>query len=427
MLDVLRVRGFALLLGGNLVSALGSWLLVVAVPYHVFRLTGSVGATGLTLAAESLPALLAGPVAGVFVDRWNRRRVMIVTDVVAAAALVGIPLADRPDRLGWLYAALVVENLAMVFFRPAARALLPAVVGTGPALAGANSLIAVNNGVIRLAGPPLGALLLTWLGLPALVVADLASYLVSALAIALIGDRPGTATRTGVGAELAAGLSFTFGHRPLRGLLLVNFLFWSANAVFTALLIPLMTLRFGDRPGTIGAQMSALGAGYLLGGPLGGRLVRDRPPGLPLVLGLAGVGACFAVLANAHSVPVAILSVGLAGLPGSLLLVTVETTIQRATPGALRGRVGAVFFASDAAAALTGALLAAEFGAPGRLTVVLTTSACAILLLVAVAPLLVGWSVRPNLNSPVTWLGRIGAGQRLARGSTEKSSRGPGI
>lgn len=427
MFDVLRVRGFAFLLAGNLVSNLGSWLLVVAVPYHVFQLTGSAGATGLTLAAESLPALLSGPVAGVFVDRWDRRRVMIITDVVAAVALLGIPLADRPDRIGWLYAALVVENLAMVFFRPAARALLPAVVGTGPELADANSLIAVNNGIVRLAGPPLGAVLLAVFGLPVLVLADLASYLVSALAIALIGARAGEATRTGVSAELAAGLSLTFGHRVLRGLLLVSFLFWTANAVFTALLVPLMTLRFGNRPGLIGLQMSALGAGYLLGGPIGGRLVRDRSPGLPLLLALAGVGMCFAVLATTHSAPVAVLSIGLAGLPGSLFLVTVETTIQRATPAGLRGRVGAVFFASDAAAALAGALLGAGLGSPARLTVVLTTSACGIVVLAGLAPLLVRWSDRANLNSPVTSSGRRFAGQRHMAAPAEKSSQEPGI
>ncbi len=426
MLDVLRARGFAPLLAGNLVSSLGSWLLVVAVPYHVFRLTGSIGATGLTLAAESLPALLVGPVAGVFVDRWARRDVMIAADVVAAVALLGIPLADRPDRLGWLYAALVLENLALVFFRPAARALLPAIVGTGTRLAGANSLIAVNNGIIRLAGPPLGALLLTVFGLPALVFADLASYLFAALAVALIrAPVIPAAVRTGVLGELRAGLSFALRHRPLAGLLSVTFLFWTANAVFTALLVPLMTLRFGNRPDVIGVQLSALGAGYLAGGPIGGRLVRDRSPESPLMIGLVGVGCCFGVLANAHSVPVAVLAVGLAGLPGSLLLVTTETTIQRATPEPLRGRVGAVFFASDAAAALAGATLGAGLGGPRGLAVLLTTSAGVMVLLAGVVPLLMRRPIGPN--PPVTLFDGRSAGQPRVSGRASKTSQQPGI
>jgi MFS family permease len=118
----LKIADFRFLFAGNLISGLGSWLLVVAVPYQVFRLTGSTAATGLTLAAESLPALLVGPVAGVFVDRWDRRRLMITADLLRAVAVAGILLADRPDRLVWLYLALVAENLGTVFFRPAAPA-----------------------------------------------------------------------------------------------------------------------------------------------------------------------------------------------------------------------------------------------------------------------------------------------------------------
>jgi MFS family permease len=452
MLAALRVVDFRFLLLGNLVSNLGSWLLVVAVPYHVFQLTGSTAATGLTLAAESVPALVAGPLAGVFVDRWDLRRVMISTDVLSAVALIGIPLADRPSRLGWLYVALLVESLGMVFFRPAARALLPAVVGTGPALAGANSLIALNNGVIRLAGPPLGAVALTWLGLPALVLIDLASYLVSALAIALTGYRrrgstpepdPGSIrTVAGVVADLLAGLRFTAGHRTLRGLLLVSGTFFTANAVFTSLLIPFMTGRFGNHPGLIGAQLTALGGGYLLGGPLAPRLLRGRSSSLALVLGPLGVGGCFAVLANAPTATVAVLATGASGLPGSLLMVTIETTIQRATPDRLRGRTGAVFFASDAAAALIGALIGAVAGGSerelpgqgldGQLATVLTVAACVILLspllLITQCDRLRGCSsIRWILPKSASRSQRRFAGQRPNPEVATKSPKMPGI
>jgi MFS family permease len=180
----LRLPDFRLLLIGGLVSNLGSWLLMFALPYRVFELTGSATATGLTVVAEALPSLLVGPVAGVFVDRWDLRRVMIATDLLRAVVLVGLLFADRPGRVGWVYLALLAENVGTVFSQPAARALLPGLVGTGPELAGANSLLAVNSGLVNLAGPPVGALLLVWLGLPALVLIDMASYLVSAVAIA---------------------------------------------------------------------------------------------------------------------------------------------------------------------------------------------------------------------------------------------------
>jgi MFS family permease len=249
----LRNADLRYLLAGNLVSGLGSWLLVVALPYQVFRLTGSVAATGLTLPVESLPAVLVGPVAGVFVDRWDRRRVMIVNDLLRAVAVAGILLADRPDRLWWLYLALAVESLGTAFFRPAARALVPGLVGTGDELVGANSFLAVNNGVVGLVGPPLGALLLVWFGLPLVVLLDVASYLVSALAVAAIRFRgAGAAGATAdVLGEFVAGSRFVGRHPTLRGLLLLSTVFCTCNAVFTAVLIPFMTIRFGGPPAAV--------------------------------------------------------------------------------------------------------------------------------------------------------------------------------
>ena len=87
MLRALLVRDFRLLWAAGLVSSLGSWLLVLAVPAHVFLVTRSLAASGLTMAAEYLPWLLLGPVAGVLADRWDRRRLMIAADVFLAGAV----------------------------------------------------------------------------------------------------------------------------------------------------------------------------------------------------------------------------------------------------------------------------------------------------------------------------------------------------
>ncbi len=110
MLQALRIRDFRLLWGGGLVSALGSWLLTIAVPAHILQVTGSLRATGLTVAAEYLPVLVLGPVAGVCADRWDRRRLMLATNLFCAGSvavmLFGIPpgrywvLDDRRRRRG---------------------------------------------------------------------------------------------------------------------------------------------------------------------------------------------------------------------------------------------------------------------------------------------------------------------------------------
>jgi len=345
-------RDFRYLYVANLISNLGSWLLVVALPYHVFRASGSITATGLTLAAESLPALAVGPFAGRLVDRLDRRLVMIVSNIVCAGAVVGL-LAGLP----WLYLAVIAENVGLVFFRPAARAMLPAIAGTGPTLVRANSRIAFNNGLVRLLGPPLGAVL----GMPLVVWSDVGSYAVSASLITLVASNP----LTGAG-DAGFGLRYTW--QKLRRLLLVNTVFFTANGVYTALLVPFMTRRFGQHPADIGVFFSALGVGYLIGAPIAGRLVKRHPASPLLRVSQLGIGACFLLLAHASTVVVAIAAGGMIGLPGSLLLVTIETTIQRSSADELRGRVGATFFASDALALLLGSIIAALAG-PWILTV----------------------------------------------------------
>ena len=161
MFQALRIRDFRLLWGGSVVSALGSWLLVLAIPAHVLQVTGSLRDTGLTLAAEYLPVLLLGPVAGVLADRWDRRRLMIATSLFRAGAVAVMLLGTAPGRYWVLYAALIAESGGSVLYAPARQARTPAIVGTGPLLSSANALNALGDGAVRLIGGPLGGILLT--------------------------------------------------------------------------------------------------------------------------------------------------------------------------------------------------------------------------------------------------------------------------
>jgi MFS family permease len=181
LLDVnttlLRNTSFRLLWTSSAVSGLGSWLLVVALPFYVFQLTGSPTATGLALALEALPALLIGPWAGALLDRWNIARAMWLADLASAGAVALILPADSAAHLWLIYLAILTENLASTVFRPAARALTPTVLGTGPELAAANTLNALASSVLRLAAPPLGALLLAGPGITSVLLIDIVSYL----------------------------------------------------------------------------------------------------------------------------------------------------------------------------------------------------------------------------------------------------------
>lgn len=175
MLQALRIRDFRLLWAGGIISTLGSWLLVLAVPAHVFLATRSYAATGLTLAATYRPQLLLGPVAGTLADRWNRGHLMIAADLFRAAVVAAMLLAIAPGRYWMFYLALAAESSATILFMPAVRARIPAIVGTGTALSSASTLNSVSNGVVRLLGGLLGAILLTRVGIKILIYADLLS------------------------------------------------------------------------------------------------------------------------------------------------------------------------------------------------------------------------------------------------------------
>ncbi|MGZ0149417.1 MFS transporter [Kribbella sp. WER1] len=337
------------------VSGIGSWLLVVAIPVYVFTLTGSTVATGLTLALEALPALIIGPWAGILLDRWDLARAMWIADLVSAATVALILFADR-DHVWLIYLAILLENTATTAFRPAARALLPAVVGTGDELASANALNAVTGSVLRLAAPPLGALLLAGPGIEFVLAVDIVSYLLSAAAIATVRTR--RHATTAVPPRPLEGLRATVRHRALRGILIGQTVFLTANAGLTALLVPFTVDRLHAPGYVVGYLISGLGAGYLIGATLStraARLLNTRE--LLTVTQLASAAAYFALF-NAPSVPIAVAAAVLIGFPGSILLITAGTTIQRAAPSEVLASVGAIFFAADSLALLLGGLVA---------------------------------------------------------------------
>ncbi|MEU5693180.1 MFS transporter [Actinosynnema sp. NPDC020468] len=192
MLEALHVKDFRLLWGARSISQLGSWLLVVAVPAQVLALTHSLLATGYALAAEFLPPVLLGPIAGVLVDRWDRRRVMIAADLLRAVAVLALLPVREPRHLWLVYVALVVESVGTLAFRPAAQAHVPAVVGTGRLLGSANALNSLTDGAVRLIGGPLGGVLFATAGFHTVVWLDAATYLISVLALTRTTRRPRT-------------------------------------------------------------------------------------------------------------------------------------------------------------------------------------------------------------------------------------------
>jgi predicted MFS family arabinose efflux permease len=360
MLQALQIRDFRLLWGSGLISSLGSWLLILAIPAHIFLVTGSLRDTGLTLAADYLPFLLLGPVAGVFTDRWDRRRLMIATDLFRAGAVAVMLLGISPGRYWVLYVAMMAESSGYVLFTPALQARTPAVVGTGTLLNSANSLNAFTDGTVRLIGGPLGGILLTVYGIRWLICADALSYLLSAAGLFMTsrpdGERPDRRATIGdVARDLIEGVNVLRNQPVARTLLPVAVIFLAANASLSAVLIPFGLQRLGGSEQT-GFLLSCLGVGFLVGAPILRALLDCAQPRTLLTASLTGTAVAYLLLFTSSSLATALPAAVAVGMFGSMSLVIPQTTIQRVIPNAVLGRVSAVFLTGEAAATLTGAV-----------------------------------------------------------------------
>ena len=408
MLQALRIRDFRLLWGGGLVSALGSWLLTIAVPAHIFLLTGSLRATGLTVAAEYLPLLVLGPVAGVFADRWDRRRLMIAANLFCATAVAVMLLGISPGRYWVLYVALIAENGGTVLYAPAWQARTPAIVGTGSLLSSANALNSISSGTVRLIGGPLGGILLTLYGIKWLICADALSYLLSAAAM-FMTSRPdgkhadgkhadGKTTISEVARDLVEGARALRRQPVARALLPVTVIFLAANASLSAVLIPFGVRRLGGSEHT-GFLLFCLGAGFLLGAPVI-RLLLDRvQPRILLTASLAATAAAYFGLFTSSSLPAALPAAVAVGMFGSMSLVIPQTAMQRVIPNAVLGRVGATFLTGEAAATLLGAAAGPFLAQAAQLTGVAIAAS-----LVTLSAAALTWLIVPRMTTIVPCL-----------------------
>jgi MFS family permease len=372
MFQALYIRDFRLLWAAGLVSSLGSWLLVLAIPAHVFMVTKSITATGYTLAAEYAPLLLFGPLAGALTDRWDRRRIMIASDLFRVVVVIAMLAALSPGRYWIFYATLAAESGGTALFTPGVRALTPAIVGTGTALSSASALNSLSNGVIRLAGGPLGGILLAVCGIRFLICADAASYLVSGLLIASVSQprhratgvphrdlsHPrcrGTRKQVTIVRDLLDGMRYLRADPTVRALLPVTIIFLAANASLSAVLIPFCVQHLGGSERT-GFVLAALGAGFLLGAAAL-KVLLDRLPGRYLLgFTLAGNAGGYLGLFTSSSLGTALLAAVMIGLFGSMSLAVPQTLVQRSVPDELLGRISAVFLTSEAVATLGGAV-----------------------------------------------------------------------
>jgi MFS family permease len=399
---VLRHREFRRLWVATTIDAFGSWLLVMAVPLQVFALTGSAMSTGLALAVQAVPAVMIGPWAGVAIDRWPRKNILVTANLASAAGVALMLLATAPGRAGYLFVGLFAESVASCFLRPALRAVTPSVVPDEHDLASANALAAFSGSALRMAGPLIGTFLVTRGWFEAVVLLDAASYAVAAaiitgITIKATGARP--ARTPHVRRELREGVREVLGAPLLRGLLSTSWVYWTGNAALTALLVPFTAVRLHGSGQALGYVIAGLGVGYLAGSAIARPVLLRYRVRTILVVAYTSVGLCFVVLVNATALPVAVAAVTAAGVPGVVAQIAIGHRLQTAAPDAVLGRVAATFYTSDAVAAVTGALIAAVAITMVPLAAVLNAVSALVLLTGPTAAVLLP-RIEPQPNQP---------------------------
>jgi len=210
--DVLRHRSFLALWIGQLVSQIGDQFVIIAVLVLINRLTDStvpVGIVGLCLTA---PPLLLGLIGGVFADRWNRKALMIVSDVLRGLAVLALVMVRRADQLYILYLITFTAASVGVFFAPARNAVIPNIVPERLLLA-ANTLIQGSQVIAMILGASMAGFIVDWLGIGFAFVFDALTFFVSAIAIVTMRvPRTNVIERQGdvreIWAQLKEGLSF---------------------------------------------------------------------------------------------------------------------------------------------------------------------------------------------------------------------------
>jgi MFS family permease len=403
MLAVLRQRDFSLLWFGGVLSVIGDYFLFIALPFFVYERTGSVLATGAMFAAETLPRLLFGSVAGVFVDRWDRKKTMVLSDL--SRALILLPLlavvAGAPVVL--VYAVAFVEASVSMFFLPAKSAAIPNLVAERD-LTAANSLNSLTEEIPSLVGALLGGALLGIVGLSGLVLLDIATYLASALLISLIRaptaaplEEPEVSPEGAVSAwansfgEWLGGLKLIGRERSVA----VLFAVISVATVGEGIVTVLMIIFFRDALGGGAQEFSYFIAAYGVGGILGGlmlgwssRLIDETRL---FSLSLIANGLLLIAIFNTRLLPVMVALAVLAGGTVVGWFVTSQTLLQKWVPDRYRGRVFGAYETTQALAMLVGMGLAVVL--EGALGVVVVLSAVGAVWSLAGV---VAWSMLPQ-------------------------------
>jgi CRP-like cAMP-binding protein/Na+/melibiose symporter-like transporter len=345
---VFRNRNFAWMWSGQLVSTIGSALTSLAASIYVYRVTGSAASVGLMLMATAAPSLVVGLIAGVFVDRLDRRRIMIGADLIRAVLVFSIPFLV-PLNIAWLYIIVALSSAVGQFFDPAHESVLPEV-ASEPELAAANSLMAISSFGATAVGFAASGLIAAAADIRWAFYLDAVTFVVSASCITMLRIKPlaaeeGATVRM-VLRNVQIGIRFLFDTPILRSLFMVSVPVLVAFGLSNALLLPFATKALGANEFQFGIQEGMTSLGFVAGSLLMAGLFDRMQEGPWIAISYIGMGVMGILYAMSTSVPVAIVILTISGFLNSPSAIGRRLVLQRNTPREMRGRVASAFFVS---------------------------------------------------------------------------------
>ena len=386
-------RNFRLLWVGQLLSQIGDQCLLIAAITLISNLSASPLAMLIPAISIAIPQLVFGLVGGVMADRWNRKLVMIGSDVLRGLVVLCILLVNSVQQLWILYLAAAGLALVGVFFYPARNAVIPNVVPCGLLLA-ANGLIQGSYIIALIVGPVIaGAAVELWM--PSAIIFDSVTFFVSAMVIAAMSipktvPEPSRAAEgNNVWEDMKAGIDFIRHHRALSQVLVITAIATLGIGAIVLLAIPHLKAQLEATGLEYGIAMSMLGLGSVLGGLMVNRLSRRLSTSTIVGGMLILAGTAIVAFAFAPNYAVVLASIAVIGMCVVMARGALDTISQALSPDAMRGRVQsavnmlvvAATAVAEGFSALLGSLIGVQtvFVAAGVVTVLAGVAATFIL------------------------------------------------
>ncbi len=344
--DLLRNPNYRWLWLGQVISNFGDSLTSLALLILVNRLTGSTAALATVAILIAVPQVTLGLLAGVLVDRWDRRTTMILSDLIRALFILGLALVREQEDLWLLYLLTLLQASAGVFFTPARMALLARVVDPEELLA-ANSIAQTSRIVFYTLGTGVAGFVIgLWDNFALLFGMDALTFAASAWFTWRVVAPPRSEDgRTGnveaILADLRQGLATIFASRILLGVMVASTIVMLGVGAVNVLYVPLLVNVLQMPETWFGAMDASQVTGMVLGGTLTALAANRVQPTRVVSLGLVGTGIMLATYSQVTHIWHVLALLFPTGLVSAPVHASVATLTQTAVPDALRGRTSA--------------------------------------------------------------------------------------